>query len=234
MTFGLIRVFQGIGKSARTLTMAQQPPFPVSDWQAAAAQKREQLFILIPKRHLLPEELAAKATRNVLLPSDEAVLKCGILNGLDIEITDINDAALLLDRIRGREYTAVQVAEAFCKRASIAQQTINCLTEAFYDQALKRAAELDDHLAREGKPFGPLHGLPVSLKDCYDVARVATTSGLVSWILNMAKKDSAVARALLDAGAVLCAVKRGGGMKTTAFTSQIERIKLEGDLTVVY
>lgn len=183
--------------------MAQQPPFPISDWRAAAAQKREQLFNSIPRSHLLPEELAAKATKQELLPSDNAVLKCGILSELDIEITEIDDAALLLDRIRSKKYTAVQVAEAFCKRASIAQQTTNCLTETFYNRALKRAAELDEYLAREGKPFGPLHGLPVSLKDCYDVADVATTSGLVSWIPNVAKKDSAVAKALLEAGAVL-------------------------------
>lgn len=183
--------------------MAQQPPFPISNWQAAAAEKREQLFNSIPKAHLLPEELAAKAEKHELLPSDDSVLKSGILSPVDIEITEIDDAAVLLQHIRSKKYSAVQVTDAFCKRASIAQQTTNCLTEIFYDRALKRAAELDEYLTKEGKLIGPLHGLPVSLKDCYDVADLPTTSGLVSWIPNVASKNSAVAKALLDAGAVL-------------------------------
>lgn len=183
--------------------MVQQPPFPISDWQAAAAEKRQQLFNSIPKTHLLPDDLAKKASQNKLLPSVEAVLECGILTPLDIEVTDIDDAAILLERIRSKKYTAVQVADAFCKRTSIAQQMTNCLTEIFYDRALKRAAELDEYLSKEGKPFGPLHGLPVSLKDCYDVEELPTTSGLVSWIPNIASKNSAVAKALLDAGAIL-------------------------------
>lgn len=34
----------------------------------------------------------------------------------------------------------------------------------FFDLALKRAQELDDYFAKEGKTVGPLHGLPISLK----------------------------------------------------------------------
>jgi len=34
----------------------------------------------------------------------------------------------------------------------------------FFDKALQRAKELDDYLEKEGKPMGPLHGLPISVK----------------------------------------------------------------------
>jgi len=34
----------------------------------------------------------------------------------------------------------------------------------FFDKALERAKELDEYLEKEGKPIGPLHGLPISLK----------------------------------------------------------------------
>lgn len=40
----------------------------------------------------------------------------------------------------------------------------NCLTSYFYEDALKRAAELDAHYERSGQPIGALHGLPVSIK----------------------------------------------------------------------
>lgn len=39
-----------------------------------------------------------------------------------------------------------------------------CLTEIFFDQALERAKELDEHLRQTGQPVGPLHGLPISFK----------------------------------------------------------------------
>lgn len=40
----------------------------------------------------------------------------------------------------------------------------HCLTEAFFDRALERAKHLDEILEKTGKPLGPLHGLPISLK----------------------------------------------------------------------
>ena len=43
----------------------------------------------------------------------------------------------------------------------------NCLTEILFPEALKRAEYLDQHLERTGTPIGPLHGLPISLKDCF-------------------------------------------------------------------
>src|SRR6195952_1834431 len=47
----------------------------------------------------------------------------------------------------------------------IDQQT-NCLTEILFPEALARANFLDEHLEKTGEVIGPLHGLPISLKDC--------------------------------------------------------------------
>ena len=41
------------------------------------------------------------------------------------------------------------------------------MTETFFDQAIERAKMLDEFIAREGSPIGPLHGLPISLKVRY-------------------------------------------------------------------
>ena len=54
---------------------------------------------------------------------------------------------------------------------------VNCITEIFVDRALARAAELDDYLKRTGKVVGPLHGLPVSLKDQLCVKGLENTMG---------------------------------------------------------
>jgi amidase len=46
---------------------------------------------------------------------------------------------------------------------------LNCSLEFFPEMALARAKELDEHLEKIGKPVGPLHGLPISLKDQFRV-----------------------------------------------------------------
>lgn len=89
---------------------------------------------------------------------------------------------------------------------------VNCLHEFFFEDALGVAKELDDHLAATGKPKGPLHGLPVSLKDQFHIKGVDTTMGYVGWIGTFqGQKDdprarvaeSELVRELRDLGAVL-------------------------------
>lgn len=54
---------------------------------------------------------------------------------------------------------------------------VNCLTEIFVERALARAKELDAHLEATGKVVGPLHGLPISLKDQISIKGLETTIG---------------------------------------------------------
>ncbi|RFU25065.1 hypothetical protein B7463_g11272, partial [Scytalidium lignicola] len=185
--------------------MADGPPYIISDWQSAAAGKRKTLLDSIPQSYILPGPLALKAATTGLLPGDVSILACGILSPLDIEITSIEEAPVLLERIARKQYSAVQVTEAFCKRAAIAQQCTGCLSELMFEKAVARAREVDDYLSLHGKLVGILHGLPVSLKDCFDVEGVNTNAGLVSWLPYIAPKNSSVVKGLLSAGAVLFA-----------------------------
>lgn len=59
---------------------------------------------------------------------------------------------------------------------------VNCLHEIFFDEAIAAAGVLDHYFAQHQKPVGPLHGLPVSLKDQFHVKGVETTMGYVGWI----------------------------------------------------
>lgn len=80
----------------------------------------------------------------------------------------------------------------------------NCLTETLYDFALERARFLDDFLEREKKPFGPLHGLPVSLKDSFFIKGVDTSIGYVSFLEHgPAKRNAPLVDILLNLGAVI-------------------------------
>jgi amidase len=79
----------------------------------------------------------------------------------------------------------------------------NCLTEVFFDDAIAQAAELDAFLAREGRPVGPLHGLPISLKDNFKIKGLDATVGFVAWCNEPMEEDSVMTTLLRQAGAVL-------------------------------
>lgn len=56
---------------------------------------------------------------------------------------------------------------------------VNCLLETFFDAAIEDAKRLDAYFAEHKSPIGPLHGLPVSLKDQFHVKGVETSMGYV-------------------------------------------------------
>ncbi|KAL5433649.1 hypothetical protein PMIN07_008649 [Paraphaeosphaeria minitans] len=145
--------------------MAAQPQLPAR-WQFVAWQKKDQQFARIPSdwRILHDRRPAPNATNYLDIPR-----KCGILSDEELEITEEYDATALAEAVRARKLTSVDVTRAFCKRAAVAHQLTNCLTEIFFEDALKRAKELDDHLESGKPPLGPLHGVPVSLKDTFKV-----------------------------------------------------------------
>jgi amidase len=94
--------------------------------------------------------------------------------------------------------------KAFCKRAAVAHQLVNCLTEVFFTTALERAKALDEYMAVNRKPMGPLHGLPISLKDSFNVQGVQTTVGYVAFASRPPVEDnSVIVDTLLSLGAVL-------------------------------
>jgi amidase len=58
----------------------------------------------------------------------------------------------------------------------------NCLHEIMFDQTVERAQELDDYFIKHNSTCGPLHGLPIRLKDQFYVKGVETTMGYIGWI----------------------------------------------------
>ncbi|CAH0042498.1 unnamed protein product [Clonostachys rhizophaga] len=103
--------------------------------------------------------------------------ECGILSANDLEITDQYDAVALAEAIASKKLTAVEVATAFAKRAIIAHQLTCCLVDWFLDEAIERARLLDRHLEETGKTVGPLHGVPISVKEHMPLAGHYSATG---------------------------------------------------------
>ena len=73
------------------------------------------------------------------------------------------------------------------------------------DQALRRADELDEQLAATGRLSGPLHGIPLLVKDCIETVDAPTTFGSIATGRYVAREDAEAVRRLRAAGAVVLA-----------------------------
>ncbi|BGP15791.1 hypothetical protein JCM10213_005727 [Rhodosporidiobolus nylandii] len=176
------------------------PTLTKENWREKAAAKVAARDALVPLEWRLSSEILADTERMDVTGIPET---CSILTERELEITELDEVEELASRIAHKRYTSLEVATAFCKRASIAQQLTNCLTEVFFDRALQRAAELDAELERTGQAVGPLHGVPISLKDQFDIKGIELTMGYASYLNRISKEDAALVRLLSEAGAIL-------------------------------
>ncbi|KAJ4348986.1 hypothetical protein N0V95_004983 [Ascochyta clinopodiicola] len=108
----------------------------------------------------------------------------------------------LLVRLANGHLSTVQVTTAFLQYAAVSQGLSNCLTELLPTLALERAKELDAYFEKHKRPVGPLHGLPVSLKEHLGLQGLRCTTGYVSHWDIIAKEDAHIVQVLRDAGAV--------------------------------
>ncbi|KAE8353197.1 amidase signature domain-containing protein [Aspergillus coremiiformis] len=175
-----------------------------NSWETTVAEKRKQLELQIPQDWRLSATLLTSLPSNGHLVEADIPQRSGILSEEELDITEHYTAGQLLQKLAWGKVTSLAVTTAFCKRAAIAQQLTSCLTEHFFDRALERAQYLDDYLKRENRTIGPLHGLPISIKDSFCLKGIPTTVGYVSFVENpLPEKNSALVDLLLDLGAVL-------------------------------
>jgi aspartyl-tRNA(Asn)/glutamyl-tRNA(Gln) amidotransferase subunit A len=105
-------------------------------------------------------------------------------------------------RLRREELTCVGLATSHLERIAALDPSLHTFIEVTGDDALRQAMSLDAELA-SGIDRGPLHGIPISVKDLFDVVGVRTTAGSRSRAhAAPAKADAAVVGRLRAAGAV--------------------------------
>ncbi|KAI6754709.1 hypothetical protein HG530_012461 [Fusarium avenaceum] len=115
-------------------------------------------------------------------------------------IVDINEITGLLET---GQVSALELTLAYIGRACEAQAKTNCLTEICFDDAIDQAKQLDDFQRENSRLIGPLHGVPMSVKDQFNIKGLDTTLGYVANAFAPADRDAALVHTLKKLGAVI-------------------------------
>lgn len=111
-------------------------------------------------------------------------------------------ATALASDIREKHVSATEVLEAHLAHIAKHNPTLKAFVVVYEDDARKRARQADEALAR-GEVWGPLHGVPVTLKNFHSVAGLLSPwCGHPDYAQRIATEDSAVPAKLRQAGAV--------------------------------
>ncbi|KAK0732059.1 amidase signature domain-containing protein [Lasiosphaeris hirsuta] len=191
------------------------PSHASAPWQDVAAEKRRRDMAKIPSEWRLPQKVIDEAgqRRSVADEFIESLLDpdSRFLTGLEVPA--------LMEMTANGSLTAVRLTTAFCKRAAYAHQLNHNLLEIGFDSAIEQAKSLDVFREVHHRPAGPLHGLPITMKDQFHVKGMDTTMGYVGWIDSFEgnksserkhRDESEIVRKLRSLGAIVIA-------KTTLF-----------------
>jgi len=111
-------------------------------------------------------------------------------------------ATELSAEIRDRRIGCVELLDFYLARAERHNPALNAIVVWQVDRARERARAADAALAR-GERWGPLHGIPMTVKESFNVAGLPTTFGNPLWKENIADGNAFLIERLLQAGAII-------------------------------
>jgi amidase len=115
-------------------------------------------------------------------------------------------ATELTQAIRDRQISSRELLEDLLARADRVNPALNAIVAWDTDRARIAAAAADQataEAAASGEPLGPLHGLPMTVKDTYETEGVVTTSGAPELAKHVPQADAVVVARLKAAGAII-------------------------------
>lgn len=111
------------------------------------------------------------------------------------------DTALeLAQKIKAKEISSAELTELFIDRIEKHDGSINAVVVRAFDDARMRARLADQALAN-GEDLGPLHGVPMTIKESYAIAGTPATWGIEGFKDNVASEDGLAVRRFRSAGA---------------------------------
>ena len=104
--------------------------------------------------------------------------------------------------IAAKRISPVELTRAYLARIERLNGTLHAYVRVLHDEALAAARAAEAEILA-GRYRGPLHGIPIGLKDIYDTAGIPTEGGSKSCLGRVPAKDATTTRLLREAGAVL-------------------------------
>lgn len=119
-------------------------------------------------------------------------------------MTDLsfNDATALAAKIQNKEISSVELLNHYLTRVDKYNGEINAIIQTQIEHAQKRAQAADDALAK-GESWGPLHGVPITVKESFDIKGLPSTWGIPEMKNNIAQEDAVACQRLQNAGAII-------------------------------
>ena len=108
----------------------------------------------------------------------------------------------LVQMIRSRTVSAVEVLDAYLEQISKHNSQLNAICTLNEEPARQQAKQADEALAR-GESWGILHGIPITIKDCFETAGLLTTAGYKPLKDYIPSEDATVVARLRAAGAII-------------------------------
>ena len=153
------------------------------------------------------------------------------MSDLDLAYTPATELAR---RIRAREVSPVEVVANSLARIAEVNPRLNCFCFVYADEAMARAAKAE-RAVTAGKKLGPLHGVPIAIKDLTPTKGKRTTLGSFAYEHWVPDADAPIVEALLGAGAILVGKTTTPEFAHSSFTESplwgITRNPWNGDLT---
>ncbi len=111
-------------------------------------------------------------------------------------------ASELSEAIRNRRLGSLELLEIYIDRFKKFNPAINAVVATDFENARKRAKQADEALTK-GENWGPLHGLPITVKDSYATVGLPSTSGSPDLKDHIPQKNAAVVEAVINMGAIV-------------------------------
>jgi amidase len=111
-------------------------------------------------------------------------------------------ASQMMALVRSRQISCVELLQMHIQRIEAMDGSINAVVVRCFEQAQARAQAADEALQR-GESWGPLHGLPITIKESFDFPGTPTTWGFAEHRDNIANQPAEAVQRLLDAGAIV-------------------------------
>lgn len=154
----------------------------------------------------LADEAEASAAPNMVTAA--SVLTLGASLTAHAASTDKTDELIFMSTtklaglIRSKKISATEAVEAYIKRQIAVNDKLNAVVTNCFDRAREEAKALDAKAAK-GQFVGPLHGVPITIKDSLDTEGVVSTGATIGRQTYVPKKDATVVARVRNAGAIL-------------------------------